>query len=278
MIKKHFGFLAVTLLSAQLVSAAEGTPSPAAAPPPILKDPATGIELVFVKGGCYLMGDVFGDPESGDAETADDQPVHEVCVDDFFIGKYEVTQGQWQALMGNNPSSDNTCGDDDCPVDRMSLSEAQEFFRRLNARSGGTKYRLPTEAEWEYAARSGGKSERFSGGNDFESVSWNRMTSGYSADPQVPAPWARPVGSKAPNGLGIYDMSGNVYELTSDWYDRTYYARSPRDNPTGPATGSSHVKRGGCAHGDPRNGRTSRRTQGDSDGDALLGIRVVRLP
>jgi formylglycine-generating enzyme required for sulfatase activity len=235
------------------------------------------MELLFVKGGCYLMGDVFGDPLVGPKDPPDDQPVHDVCVHDFYIGKYEVTQGQWQAVMGTNPSSEVTCEEADCPVDNVSPSDALEFVRRMNVKLGAVKYRLPTEAEWEYAARSGGKSERYAGGNDVESVSWYRITTGYSAEPQVPPPWAHPVGQKAPNGLGLYDMSGNVYEWTSDRYSSTYYATSPKDSPTGPPEGSQYVKRGGCAHGDPRNSRTVRRWPAD-ERSPLLGLRVLKVP
>ncbi|TAN44631.1 MAG: formylglycine-generating enzyme family protein, partial [Nitrospirae bacterium] len=137
----------------------------------VVKDAATGIEMVLVKGGCYQMGDTFGDGDS------DEKPVHEVCVDDFYIGKFEVTQGQWQAVMGNNPSSFKNCGDN-CPVESVSWNDVQEFISRLNKKvplsKGGTRglYRLPTEAEWEYAARSGGKREKYAGGDDVDSVAW----------------------------------------------------------------------------------------------------------
>jgi formylglycine-generating enzyme required for sulfatase activity len=276
MIQRLVGFLAATLLSVQPVAAAESPAPGDGAPVANVKDTKTGIELVFVKGGCYAMGDVFGE-DSGGTRPTDESPVHEVCVRDFYIGKYEVTQGQWKAFMGTNPATALTCTQDDCPVDNVSYSDALQFLRRLNERSGSSKYRLPTEAEWEYAARSGGRNERYSGGNDVESVSWYVTTTGYSAEPQLPAPWARRVGQKAPNGLGIHDMSGNVYEFTSDWYDPKYYATSPRDDPQGPPSGSTRVKRGGCAHGDPGNGRTSRRAQ-STGADALLGLRVVKVP
>ncbi len=239
------------------------------------------MKLVFVKGGCFPMGDVFHDGVTGGDEETDEQPVHEVCLGDFYLGKFEVTQGQWKAVMGYNPTAQRgpgpNCVADDCPVDLVSRDEVARFIDRLNAKGGGGKYRLPTEAEWEYAARSGGKAERFSGGNDVESVSWELTTSGYVGEPPAPPPWARPVGKKAPNGLGLHDMSGNVYEMVSDWYDAGYYAISPRDDPQGPPSGKEHVKRGGCAHGSPGNGRTSRRTR-DWEPDGLLGFRLARAP
>jgi formylglycine-generating enzyme required for sulfatase activity len=163
-------------------------------------DPTTGMEFVAVPGGCFQMGDTFGDRES------DEKPVHQVCVSDFSIGKYEVTQGQWKAVMDSNPSRFSSCGDN-CPVESVSWDDAQQFIRRLNKQSS-TSYRLPTEAEWEYAARSGGKREKYSGGNDVDAVAWYYGNSAKTHS----------VGQKQPNGLGIFDMSGNVWEWCSDWF------------------------------------------------------------
>lgn len=118
------------------------------------KDPVTGMEFVFIKGGCFDMGDTFGDGR------ADEKPVHEVCVGDFYIGIYEVTQAQWEKVMGNNPSKFK--GGGNYPVERVSWNDIQDFIERLN-RQGGKRYRLPTEAEWEYAARSGGKKRNMRG-------------------------------------------------------------------------------------------------------------------
>ncbi len=197
--------------------------------PSTYTDSATGMEFVFVKGGCYRMGDTFGDGYTNE------KPVHEVCVSDFYMGKYEVTQGQWQAIMGNNPSYSKSCGDN-CPVEQVSWNDTQDFLSRLNQRSGEGKYRLPTEAEWEYAARSGGKKEKYSGGDDIDRVAWYGSNSGEKI---------HPVGVKAPNGLGLHDMSGNVWEWVQDWYDGNYYSRSPLHDPAGPHSGSFRVERGG---------------------------------
>jgi formylglycine-generating enzyme required for sulfatase activity len=209
--------------------------------------------------------------------TPEERPAHEVCVGDFYIGRYEVTQGQWKAVMGSNTSASSTCAADDCPVDNVSWADVQGYIGALNGkngRSGEGRYRLPTEAEWEYAARSGGRAERYAGGNDLAKVSWYADNSGKIN---------HPVGSKAPNGLGLYDMSGNVWEMTSDWYGSTYYSTSPRDNPTGPAAGDDHVIRGGCRTGGVANQRTSRRifindrTKGNGRG-GNVGFRLVMTP
>ncbi len=241
-----------------------------------VKEPLTGMALVFVKGGCFRMGDLWDDGVGGDGDGTQEKPVHEVCVDDFYIGKYEVTQREWIAVMGSNPSSPVTCKAGDCPVDNMSWSDIQAFVGKLNAKAGAERYRLPTEAEWEYAARSGGKDERYAGGNDVDAVSWYDVNSGAREEPP-PVVVGHPVGQKAPNGLGLYDMSGNVWEWTSDWYSPTYYQVSPRDNPRGPETGKEHAKRGGCATGHPGNGRTVRRSSGEEP-VALNGFRLVRSP
>jgi formylglycine-generating enzyme required for sulfatase activity len=224
------------------------------------------------------MGDVYGDGKViSNASDNVEEPVHEVCVDDFSIGKYEVTQGQWKKLMGVNPSkaSAQNCVARDCPVADVGWSDVQAFIGRLNSRSGANKYRLPTEAEWEYAARSGGKVQRYAGGNDIDAVSWFAENSGFRINPDRPV--AHPVGTKLPNGLGIHDMSGNLWELTDDWYAADYYSRSPRDNPTGPSSGEARVKRGGCASGIAGDSRVFRRSTFDGP-LPLEGFRLVRIP
>ncbi len=185
-------------------------------------EPNTGMEFVFVKGGCYEMGCGSWMSDCHDNE----KPPHEVCVDDFYIGKYEVTQKEYKKVMGKNPSSFVT---DDRPVENVTWYKADEFCEKI----GG---RLPREAEWEYAARSGGKKEKFSGGNNLDSVAWYADNSGKIS---------YPVGTKSPNNLGIYDMSGNVLEWVSDWYSNDYYGESPKSNPEGPSHGIYRVVRGG---------------------------------
>jgi len=205
--------------------------------------PTTGIKMVLVKGGCYQMGDTFGDG------AADEKPVHTVCLDDFYMAQYDVTQGQWKAIMGNNPSAFKGCGDN-CPVETVSWHEAQQFISKLNSASSGKKYRLPTEAEWEYSARSGGKNDKYAGGNDIDSVAWY----GSNSDGET-----HPAGTKAPNGLGLYDMNGNVWQWVQDCYSPSYYRNSPQNNPQGPFFCAGRVLRGGSWYSAARDTRTATR-------------------
>jgi formylglycine-generating enzyme required for sulfatase activity len=284
-VKILLGLFAIIFLSVNLANSAESKANVKVSEttPITFTEPSAGIEMVYVKGGCYLMGDNYGDgvDENGDlAGTSVEKPVHEVCVNDFYMGKFEVTQGQWKSIMGSNPSSESACKSDNCPVDNISWNDIKNFLNKINSKNGGSTYRLPTEAEWEYAARSGGKIERYSGGNDIESVSWFDGNSGYKTVQDNPnKELSHPVGKKTPNGLGIYDMSGNVWEMTNDWYESEYYSKSPRNNPTGPTSGTERVKRGGCATGWPVNSRASRRSSYDPDTPNWLnGFRLVRIP
>ncbi len=198
-----------------------------------ITDPITGMVLLKVPGGTYTMGDTIGDGAS------DELPTHQVTLGEFYIGKYEVTQGQWQTVMGSNPSSFSACGAN-CPVESVNSDDIQTFITALNQQSG-KNYRLPTEAEWEYAARSGGQSQDYSGGSDIDAVAWYVTNSGGAT---------HPVGQKQANGLGLYDMSGNVEELVSDWFTLSYSA-ADQTNPSGPTTGTIHTYRGGSWNEDP---------------------------
>jgi formylglycine-generating enzyme required for sulfatase activity len=189
---------------------------------------APDIPIVFVKGGCFNMGDNFGDG------GVDERPVHKVCLDNFYMGRYEVTQGEWEAVMGSNPSRSKRGGN--YPVDNVSWNGCMEFIRRLRVLTG-LNWRLPTEAEWEYAARSGGEEQKFAGTDnehDLGEYAWYDDNS-------------HPVGEKKPNRLGLYDMSGNVWEWVHDRYDRDYYRQSPSSNPKGDPFGVNRVMKGGSA-------------------------------
>lgn len=219
-------------------------------------EPITGMEFLPVSGGCFQMGESNGD--------ADEKPVHPVCLDSFYIGKFEVTQGQWQQMMGSRPSFFSSCGDN-CPVESVSWNDAQEFIRKLNSLNGKT-YRLLTEAEWESACR-GGKTVRFCGSNDVDDVAWYDKNSNSKP---------HPVGEKRPNGLGIYDMSGNVWEWVNDWFHKDSYSSSPPRNPEGALSGSKRVIRGGSWYNDSSNVRTSIRGSDDPDHRSInLGFRLA---
>ena len=182
-------------------------------------------KMVFVQGGSFNMG-------SSDGEDYE-KPVHQVTLSDFSLGKYEVTQAQWQAVMGGNPSYFSGC--DQCPVEQISWDDVQDFIRKLNQQTG-KNYRLPTEAEWEYAAKGGNKSRAYtySGSNDLGSVAW------YSDNSDSKT---HPVGQKLPNELDLFDMSGNVLEWCSDWYGN--YSSVAIVNPKGASSGQNRVFRGG---------------------------------
>jgi formylglycine-generating enzyme required for sulfatase activity len=191
------------------------------------------IEMVFVKGGTFIMG-CTPEQKSCD-ETA--KPAHQVTVDDFYIGKYEVTQAQWIAVMGSNPSEFKG---DIKPVDNINWDDVQKFIRKLNSITG-MKYRLPTDAEWEYAARGGTQSKgyRYSGSDKLDEVAWYGKDSGRGTKNVG----TKNVGTKKANELDIHDMSGNVMEWTNDWYSD--YTDAPQNNPKGPETGKYHIHRGG---------------------------------
>jgi formylglycine-generating enzyme required for sulfatase activity len=214
------------------------------------------LEMIFVQGGSFMMG-------SNDYD--DEKPVHQVTLSDFHIGKYPVTQAQWKAVMGNNPSYFKG---DNLPVENVSWNDCQEFIRELN-RKTGKQYRLPTEAEWEYAARGGTKSEgyTYSGSNN---VDWVAEYEGNNNKT------TKPVGGKKPNELGIYDMSGNVWEWCSDWYGSDYYKSSSSNNPQGPSSGSYRVSRGGSWLSYASHCRVAYRYSSSPDyGDSDLGFRLV---
>ena len=218
------------------------------------------IEMVKVEAGTFMMGATSEMKDPYDWE----KPVHQVTLtNDYYMGKYEVTQALWEAVMGSNPSHFKG---DNLPVEKMSWNDCQEFISKLNNMTG-RKFRLPTEAEWEYAARGGKKSRsyQYSGSSNISDVAWYDGNSGSKT---------HPVGTKQANELGIYDMSGNVYEWCLDWYGS--YSSSSQTNPTGADSGSSRVFRGGSWYGNARYCRLSFRdcTPPDCRG-YNLGLRLA---
>ncbi len=187
---------------------------------------AVQFKMVRVEGGTFQMG---GTSEQGSDAYDNEYPVHSVTLSDYYIGQTEVTQELWEAVMGSNPSYFK--GNNQCPVEDVSWDDCQEFIKKLN-RLTGKNFRLPTEAEWEYAARGGNKSKgyKYSGSNDADAVAWYKDKT-------------HPVATKQANELGLYDMSGNVFEWCQDWYGD--YMSHSQINPKGANTGSSRVLRGG---------------------------------
>ena len=193
-------------------------------------------KMMPVEGSTFTMGAT----SEQDNPSDDESPAHEVTLSDFCIGETEVTQALWRAVMGSNPSEFKGNSN---PVESVSWNDCQTFIDRLNAategqRPEGRSFRLPTEAEWEYAARGGNKSRhtQYAGSSNLSSVAWYSDNSGDKT---------YPVAKKAPNELGLYDMSGNVWEWCQDWYDENYYGKSPKNDPCNNTEGSLRVVRGG---------------------------------
>ena len=186
-------------------------------------------KMIAVKGGTFTMGATSEQTGAGSGES----PTHSVTLSDYYIGETEVTQELWTAVMGSNPS--NFTGNMQLPVEMVSWDDCQNFLAKLNGLTGET-FRLPTEAQWEYAARGGNQAQGrlYSGSNTIDDVAWYFSNSSSTT---------HPVKTKAPNELGIYDMSGNVWEWCSDWYGS--YSSAAQTDPAGPSKGNSRVKRGG---------------------------------
>ncbi len=218
-------------------------------------------EMVHVEGGTFRMG---ATEEQGEDAYDSEKPVHRVTLSSYLIGKHEVTQALWEEVMGKNPSHNKQGGD--YPVEYVSWNDCQEFVKKLNARTG-MKFRLPTEAEWEYTARGGSRSKgyKYAGSNNLNEVGWYNGNSGGHT---------HPVGEKKPNELGLYDMSGNVLEWCQDWYGN--YSSEAQTNPTGPQSGGDRVLRGGSYWNNARYCRVSSRFNYDP-GSRLgyIGLRLV---
>ncbi len=217
--------------------------------------------MVWVTGGSFIMGDNMGEP--------DEKPAREVVVNGFSMSKYPVTQRQWEVVMGYNGSEYKAC--QQCPIDNVSWKDAQEFVRRLNLMSG-KHYTLPTEAEWEYAAKGGkkGKGYIFSGSDNIEEVGWHAGNSGRR--PHV-------VGEKVANELGLYDMTGNMWEWCQDKYGRFYYEENIKYSPEGPKDGTGRVRRGGSWFTSAKNCRNASRSHVNEDyKDNSVTFRLAQYP
>jgi formylglycine-generating enzyme required for sulfatase activity len=247
-------------------------------------DPVTGMEFVFIKGGCYEMGDSVGDGDSNE------RPVHEVCLSDFYLGKYEVTNAQFRKFRPTHNSGAYetfSLNDDKQPVVNVSWDDAVAYAKWLSEKTGKT-FRLPTEAEWEYAARAGTRSSRYWGksledsckyanGADMVVKKYLPRWTAFPCDDGYAV--AAPVGSFRPNGLGLYDMLGNVWEWCQDVYDDKAYTKVSRNNPVYEGRGKYRVERGGGWSNGPLGLRSSHRVGlTASFGHHSLGFRVVRMP
>ena len=239
-------------------------------------------EMIFVEGGTFSMGSSL----ATNAPT-NELPVRQVTLSDFSIGKFEVTQALWKAVLGDDASTSDRRGDDNLPIEKMRYSEVEEFLAALNEMTG-KNYRLPTEAEWEYAAKGGKNKDAFlfSGSDNIDEVAWYMGNSGDSPTTTT----THPVGQKAPNSLGIYDMTGNVAEYVSDWYAASYLP-DDTDNPQGPAmptmvSNQKKVTRGGSYNSDAtistglgnqltNTGRNSNWATDYDTGQTYIGFRLV---
>ncbi|MDE6440152.1 MAG: formylglycine-generating enzyme family protein [Bacteroidales bacterium] len=228
------------------------------------------LSMVYVEGGTFQMG---ATEEQGDDALKAERPVHEVTLNDYYIGQFMVTQAQWTAVMGTtisdiiNEYAYTPYGvGDDYPMYYVTWTDAYIFCERMTKRTGKT-YRLPTEAEWEYAARGGQKADntKYAGSDDIDEVAWYRANSDTLT---------HPVGQKKPNGLGLYDMSGNLWEWCGDWYED--YSSEAQVNPRGPVQGKNRVIRGGYWQDGASQARVSNRGQYASGYRAFSrGFRVV---
>lgn len=261
---KRLSLLTTAMLAVVLVLPAQAAERQRPAPASPVDDPvrnASGsiiLPMVRISAGSFMMGTDNGD--------SDEKPVHQVKINYAFeMGQTEVTQGQWKAVMGRNPSKFISCGDD-CPVEQVSWDEVQSFIRSLKMKTGKA-YRLPSEAEWEYACRAGGNDE-YCGGSDVASLAWFKDNSGKTT---------MPVAKKAPNAWGLYDMGGNVYEWVQDDYYSTFKG-APTDGSAWTGGRSKHkVLRGGSWDNDAQKLRAGNRADlSPSRRGAYDGFRLAR--
>ena len=231
-------------------------------PPERFVDDICGLEMIWIPGGSFEMGDGFGEG------MGNELPVHQVTLDGFYMGLYPVTQAQWTKLVPDNPSRFE---DTDAPVEQVTWDDVAAFIGKLNAAHDGRyNFSLPSEAQWEYAARSGGNMELYAGGSDIHKLAWYEENSGGHT---------HAVGEKAPNGLGLFDMSGNVWEWCRDTFAADAYTRHAARNPVVEMAGADRVIRGGSWNLDAWSARCSRRFSFRADlfGPGL-GFRLVMVP
>jgi formylglycine-generating enzyme required for sulfatase activity len=214
-------------------------------------------EMIIVEGGTFTMG--CSDEQNGDCED-NEKPAHKEVLSTFYIGKYEITQKLWRAVMGSELNVSYNFNCEDCPVEQVSWNDTQKFISKLNTLTNRT-FSLPTEAEWEYAARGGKRSKgyKYSGSNTIDEVAW--YIENYKKNKYGEKGTTHPAGMKKPNELGLYDMSGNVWEWCSDWYTKEYYRNGKSVHPGWPLKGSTlffrRVLRGGSWGGSAKGCRVS---------------------
>lgn len=222
------------------------------------------MKFVYISPGTFIMGS----PEN-ESGRRDDETQHQVTLTKgFYMQKTEVTQGQWKALIGSNPSKFKGCGED-CPVETITWNDAQHFIDKLNQKESGRRYRLPTGAQWEYAARTGTQAPYYTGDTeaDLDRAGWY-IINAYKAP--------HPVARKEPNSWGLYDTHGNVWEWCQDWYGQ--YTKESAMDPSGPPSGSFRVLRGGSWSDPAWNCRAALRCRAGPDGRGhYLGFRLVLL-
>ena len=265
---KRFYIALALLVAAPALVFAQQTQSPLT-----ITVKGVSFNMIRVQGGTFTMGCTS---EQGNDCYGSEKPSHTVTLSTYYIGETEVTQELWKAVMGDNPSYFKS-GSLKRPVEQVSWEDCQTFIRKLNELTG-KKFRLPTEAEWEFAARGGTKSAgyKYSGSNDINAVAWYDVNS-YDKGESSPDFGTHVVKTKKPNELGIYDMSGNVWEWCSDWYGD--YTSATQTNPQGAPSGSYRVDRGGSWLASAGYCRSSYRgINRPSFRDSFLGVRLVLVP
>ena len=231
------------------------------------------MEMVWIRPGEFRMGSTESDDMARDPE----KPRHPVKITKgFYLGKHELTQNQWESVMRTHPwvGRPYIHEDPECPAAHISWIDLQEFIARLNQVHGAEVYRLPTEAEWEYACRAGTTARWYFGDDESQLTehAWSRDNAWDAAER-----YAHPVGLKLPNSWGLYDIHGNVHEWVHDRYNANYYAMSPWKDPAGPPIGPGRIVRGGGLNSHARNLRSAHRHRVPPDlRDGTIGARVVR--